>query len=73
MILESRAVPPFQKNGFVVGCERTRAAILIDPGDEVDQLLGEVARLLLDVQRILLTHAHLDHIAGLPIFIDDLI
>ena len=30
MILEARAVAPFQKNGFVVGCERTREAVLID-------------------------------------------
>ena len=40
MILETQAVGPFYKNGFVVGCERTREAVLIDPGDEVEQLLG---------------------------------
>ena len=40
MILEVRAVAPFYKNGFVVGCERTREAVIIDPGDEVDQLVG---------------------------------
>ncbi len=43
MILETRAVAPFYKNGFVVGCERTREAILIDPGDEVDELLARFA------------------------------
>ena len=32
MILEVRAVAPFYKNGFVVGCERTREAVIIDPG-----------------------------------------
>ena len=31
MILEVRAVPPFYKNGFVVGCERTHEAVVIDP------------------------------------------
>ena len=36
MILEVRAVAPFYKNGFVVGCERTREAAIIDPGDEAD-------------------------------------
>jgi len=64
MILEARAVPPFNKNGFVVGCERTREAILVDPGDEVDELLAAVADRGLDVQHILLTHAHFDHITG---------
>jgi glyoxylase-like metal-dependent hydrolase (beta-lactamase superfamily II) len=64
MILETRAVAPFYKNGFVVGCERTREAVLIDPGDEVDELLGAVRDADVEVQYILLTHAHLDHITG---------
>lgn len=64
MILEVRAVAPFYKNGFVVGCNRTREAVLIDPGDEVDELLGAVRDLDVDVQAILLTHAHVDHITG---------
>ncbi len=64
MILEVRAVAPFYKNGFVVGCERTRQGIVIDPGDEVDQLLAAVRDHGLDVRHILLTHAHVDHITG---------
>ena len=64
MILEVRAVAPFYKNGFVVGCERTRAGVLIDPGDEVDQLLAAVKAHQLDIRHILLTHAHVDHITG---------
>ena len=64
MILESRAVPPFQKNGFVVGCERTREAIVIDPGDEVDELVRATRERRLTVKYILLTHAHIDHITG---------
>ena len=64
MILEVRAVPPFMKNGIVVGCERTHDAIVIDPGDEVDQLLAAVADRQLHVQHILLTHAHIDHVTG---------
>ena len=64
MILEVRAVPPFMKNGYVLGCERTHEAVLIDPGDDVDLLLGAITERELDVQRILLTHAHLDHISG---------
>lgn len=65
MLLEVRAIaPPFYKNGFVVGCERTRDAILIDPGDEVEQLIDAVRRHSLAVRYILLTHAHVDHITG---------
>jgi len=67
MILEVRAVAPFYKNGFVVGCERTREAVLIDPGDEVDQLLGAVQELDVEPQCILLTHAHVDHITGVAV------
>ena len=64
MLLEVRAVAPFYKNGFVAGCERTREAVVIDPGDEADQLLAAVRDLDVDVQAILLTHAHIDHITG---------
>ena len=64
MILEVREVPPFSKNGFVLACERTREAVVIDPGDEVDQLLEIVRTRELAVRYILLTHAHLDHISG---------
>lgn len=65
MIIETACAPPFLKNGFVLGCERTRAAVYIDPGDEVEQLLAAIARERLDVTAILLTHAHVDHVAGL--------
>lgn len=64
MILEVRAVAPFYKNGFVAACEHTREAVLIDPGDEVDELLAAVRDLDVDVQHVLLTHAHIDHITG---------
>jgi hydroxyacylglutathione hydrolase len=64
MIIESRAVGPFMKNGFVVACDETRQAVLIDPGDEVRDLLSFVERNGLTVRHILLTHAHVDHVTG---------
>jgi hydroxyacylglutathione hydrolase len=64
MILESAAVGPFFKNGYVVGCERTKQAVYIDPGDEVDQLLAFIAAQELQVTHVLLTHAHVDHVSG---------
>jgi len=70
MLLEVRAVPLFYKNGFVVGCERTREAVVIDPGDEADALLGAVRDHGLEVRHILLTHAHIDHITGVALVKD---
>ena len=64
MIIDTRAVPPFQKNGYVVGCETTSEAVIIDPGDEVEMLLEIVAERSLDVRGVLLTHAHVDHVTG---------
>ena len=64
MIFETAAVGPFFKNGYVVGCERTKQAIYIDPGDEVDQLLAFIAANELRVTHLLLTHAHVDHVSG---------
>ena len=58
------AAPPFFKNGFVVACERTAEAVLIDPGDEVDELLSTIREQRLKVTAVLLTHAHFDHVTG---------
>ena len=62
--METAAVPPFFKNGYVVACENTRDAVLIDPGDEVDTLLTVIERGHFHVRSILLTHAHVDHVSG---------
>jgi len=64
VILETRAAPPFYKNGFVLGCERSREAVLIDPGHEVEDLLEVVRQSRLSVGHILLTHGHVDHVTG---------
>jgi len=64
MDITTASAPPFFKNGYVVSCEETREAVLIDPGDEVDELLEAIRRDHLTVTAILLTHAHLDHITG---------
>ena len=64
LIIETRAAAPFYKNGFVVTCDSTSEAILIDPGDEVDDLLRVIETLRLSVGLILLTHAHMDHVSG---------
>jgi len=64
MLIETQAVAPFFKNGFVVSCEKTREGVLIDPGDEVQGLLSFIKRQALSILHILLTHAHVDHVTG---------
>ncbi len=64
MLLSTHSVAPFFKNAFVLGCERTREAVVIDPGDEVEDVIAAVRKSSLSVQHILLTHAHLDHVTG---------
>jgi glyoxylase-like metal-dependent hydrolase (beta-lactamase superfamily II) len=64
MLIETQAVGPFFKNGFVLACPDTRDAVLIDPGDEVAGLLAFADRNSLAIRHILLTHAHIDHITG---------
>ena len=64
MFFETRSAPPFFKNGFVIACDTTREAVVIDPGDEIAELAEIVRRQSLQVRYILLTHAHVDHVAG---------
>src|SRR5262245_54935061 len=64
MKINSASVPPFEKNGYVVSCEETAEGVLIDPGDEIEELLEIIHRDGLTMNAILLTHAHLDHVTG---------
>jgi hydroxyacylglutathione hydrolase len=64
MNIRTAAAPPIFKNGYVVWHAGEREAILIDPGDEVTELLDVIAREALTVKYILLTHAHFDHVSG---------
>ncbi len=57
-------VTPFQQNCSLVWDSDTRQAAVIDPGGDLDTLLGEVERLGLKLEQIWLTHAHIDHAGG---------
>jgi hydroxyacylglutathione hydrolase len=57
-------VTPFQQNCSIVWCDETRKAAIIDPGGDLDVLLGEMDRLGLKLEQIWLTHAHIDHAGG---------
>ncbi len=54
----------FAQNTWLVWDAATRDAVMIDPGEESERILGEVTARDLDVRAIWLTHAHIDHIWG---------
>jgi glyoxylase-like metal-dependent hydrolase (beta-lactamase superfamily II) len=57
-------VTAFQQNCSVVWCERTRRAAVVDPGGDLERVLAVVVRNGLTLEKILVTHAHLDHAAA---------
>ncbi|WP_341679459.1 MBL fold metallo-hydrolase [Niveibacterium sp. SC-1] len=65
-MLQHRIIPvtPFQQNCSLVWCEETGRAALVDPGGEVDRLLAAVEEAGLSLEKILLTHGHIDHAGG---------
>jgi glyoxylase-like metal-dependent hydrolase (beta-lactamase superfamily II) len=67
MIVESFPVGPFQCNCMILACEETRTAVVFDPGEEADEILGRLARHQLKAVFLLHTHAHLDHIGATDI------
>ena len=54
----------FLTNCYIIADEETKEGILIDPGSQVEEVLEEVERLGLNVKKIVNTHAHIDHVAG---------
>jgi glyoxylase-like metal-dependent hydrolase (beta-lactamase superfamily II) len=64
MIHEVLAVGPLQCNCSILGDETSREAIVIDPGDEIPRILQLLERHQLTLKQIVVTHAHIDHIAG---------
>ncbi len=61
MQLQVVPVTPFEQNCSVLWCDRSRAAAIVDPGGDLENVLGVVAANKLELQKILLTHAHIDH------------
>ncbi|WP_107852433.1 MBL fold metallo-hydrolase [Oceanimonas marisflavi] len=57
-------VTPFMQNCSLVWCSATNRAALIDPGGETERLLAAIAERDLTLERIILTHGHLDHVGA---------
>lgn len=64
MIHEILPVGPLQCNCSVVGDEQSHEALVIDPGDDIEDVLKLVEKHGLKVKQIIITHAHIDHVGG---------
>ncbi|NPV29679.1 MAG: MBL fold metallo-hydrolase [Firmicutes bacterium] len=64
MVVKCLAVGPMQANCYLVWCEETKEALVIDPGGEGERILAEIKREQLQVRYIVNTHGHVDHIAA---------
>src|SRR5215470_630167 len=64
MIHKILPVGPLQCNCSVLGDEQTREAMVIDPGDQIEDILHILQHEKLTLKQIVVTHAHIDHIGG---------
>ena len=72
--LERLTIPvtPFQQNCSLVWSDHTRSGVLIDPGGDLDKIFLAIKKNEVQIEKILLTHAHLDHAGGARIIADQL-
>ncbi len=64
MIRETFPVGPLQCNCTILGDEATHEAIVVDPGDNIPQIVARLNAHGLTVKQIIITHAHIDHVGG---------
>ncbi len=64
MIIKTLPVGPIQANCYILGCEETLEAAIIDPGDETDRILRALAESRLTAKLIINTHGHFDHVGA---------
>src|SRR5262249_17879030 len=64
MIHHVLPVGPLQCNCSIIGDETSSAAIVVDPGDDIEDVLAILLRNGLKLTQIFITHAHIDHIGG---------
>src|SRR6516162_1100221 len=57
-------VGPLQCNCSILGDEQTREAMVIDPGDQIEDILEILREERLTLKHIVITHAHIDHVGG---------
>ncbi len=57
-------VTHYQQNCSLIWCEATKKAAVIDPGGEVERIVERIKKLDLSLDKIILTHGHMDHVGG---------
>lgn len=57
-------VTPFQQNCTLLWCEKSRKAAVVDPGGDLDRIIAAAEQEGVELEKILLTHAHIDHAGG---------
>lgn len=65
-------VTPFQQNCTLIWDEATRVGAVVDPGGDLDRIRGAIDQVGMQVEKILLTHGHIDHAAGAADLRDEL-
>jgi len=64
MIHKILPVGPLQCNCSIIGDETTHEAMVIDPGDDIEDIVAIIDQHKLQVKQIVITHAHIDHVGG---------
>ncbi len=65
-------VTSYIQNCSLLWCEKSLKAVVIDPGGEVGRILDKAADVGVDIEKILLTHGHLDHVGGVSEMVEHL-
>ena len=64
MIINQIAIGYMDNFSYIIGCENTRRALVIDPGPDVERIVSEAQKENLEIVTIVNTHGHGDHTAG---------
>ncbi|WP_300461729.1 MBL fold metallo-hydrolase [Desulfobacula sp.] len=64
MFIKKLEVGPIMANCYILGCESTKEAVVIDPGDDADRILMELSKAELRVKYLINTHGHFDHVGA---------
>lgn len=63
-MLKKMAVGQLQANCYILGCDKSKVGVVIDPGGDVPDIVKVVSKAGLKIEKIILTHGHFDHSDG---------